>query len=569
MVVTNPLFRTRDVQEAVNSLSFAGVEDRGAIFTKREVVDFILDLVGYSDKNDLSETVLLEPSLGDGDFLFAAVERLLNSFSKKDKLRDLKKIKSSIRGVELHSETFNKTRARLIKLLESFGINAATAEEICSEWLINDDFLLTDLSCKFSHVVGNPPYVRQEAVPRALMAEYRQRYKTIYDRADLYVPFIEKGLDVLSRDGSLGYICSEKKKKNQYGAPLRKMISEDFSLKYHVDMAGSAAFHTDVSAYTAVTVISRQKNNAARIAKKPVIDRIFLKRLAEKLLDDNYIDSEVRRLNNVPKHGLPWLLDGDSCSALIESLEKRFPTLEEQGCQIGIGVATGCDSVYIKRLDDLPVEKNRKLPLITTADIVGGTIKWLGTGIVNPFEDDGSAVDLKKYPKLKDFLLTHKEVLLKRSVAARNSKFWYRTIDKITKSLTSKPKLLIPDINLTLNVVYDEGKYYPHHNLYYVVSDVWNIRALQTILKSSVAHSFIAAYSTKMRGNYLRFQAQHLRRIRIPKWNDISLDLRRKLINNADSNDIKEINKLVYEAYSLTVPECAMLDSVFKSSIKA
>ncbi len=33
---------------------------------------------------------------------------------------------------------------------------------------------------------------------------------------------------------------------------------------------------------------------------------------------------------------------------------------------------------------------------------------------------------------------------------------------------------------------------------------------------SEVANLFIAAYSVRMRGGYLRFQAQYLRRIRVP-----------------------------------------------------
>lgn len=33
---------------AVNSAATAGIEARGAIFTRREVVDFVLDLAGYS-----------------------------------------------------------------------------------------------------------------------------------------------------------------------------------------------------------------------------------------------------------------------------------------------------------------------------------------------------------------------------------------------------------------------------------------------------------------------------------------------------------------------------------------
>ena len=52
-------------------------------------------------------------------------------------------------------------------------------------------------------VIGNPPYVRQEMIPDVLLAEYRSRYTTVYDRADLYIPFIERSLRLLSTGARL------------------------------------------------------------------------------------------------------------------------------------------------------------------------------------------------------------------------------------------------------------------------------------------------------------------------------------------------------------------------------
>ena len=47
----------------------------------------------------------------------------------------------------------------------------------------------------------------QELIPAALIAEYRFRYTTIFDRADLYIPFIERSLNLLESGGTLGFIC--------------------------------------------------------------------------------------------------------------------------------------------------------------------------------------------------------------------------------------------------------------------------------------------------------------------------------------------------------------------------
>ena len=67
------------VKEAVETLAAAGgIGERGAIFTRREVVEFILDLVGYTSDRPLMDRRLLEPSFGEGDFLLPAVARIVS-----------------------------------------------------------------------------------------------------------------------------------------------------------------------------------------------------------------------------------------------------------------------------------------------------------------------------------------------------------------------------------------------------------------------------------------------------------------------------------------------------------
>jgi hypothetical protein len=136
-------------------------------------------------------------------------------------------------------------------------------------------------------------------------------------------------------------------------------------------------------------------------------------------------------------------------------------------------------------------------------------------------------------------------------VAARNPLGWFRTIDRIHESLTWRPKLLIPDIKGSAHVVYEEGKLYPHHNLYHITSETWDLRALQTVLSSRLALAFIAAYSPRMRGGNLRFQAQYLRRIRIPDWATVGPALRQKLSSAAIMQDSNLADSAVRELYGL------------------
>lgn len=179
--------------------------------------------------------------------------------------------------------------------------------------------------------------------------------------------------------------------------------------------------------------------------------------------------------------------------------------------------------------------------------------------MINPFTDAGPLVDLAHFPRLRRHLDKHKAEIVGRHVAQKTPANWYRTIDRITPSLALRPKLLIPDIKGEAQVVFESGRLYPHHNLYYVLSDAWELRASQAVLLSDLTKLFITTYSTKMRGGFLRFQAQYLRRIRLPRWEEVSPALRDRLALAAVEFDLPACNQAVAELYSLTVQERATL----------
>lgn len=539
-------------------MATAGVEERGAIFTRSEVVEFILDLVGYTPDKPLHTMRLLEPSFGGGDFLLAAVARLLSA-ARAHEAVSLTVLTGAIRAVEVHQATFVATRARLAAMLQESGLSPADTEALCTSWLVSDDFLLAEIDGSFEYVIGNPPYVRQELLSDVLIGEYRRRYATVYDRADIYIPFIERSLQLLSGGGALGFICADRWMKNRYGGPLRRLVADRYHLRAYIDMVDTPAFHSEVIAYPAIFVIANERGNVTRLAKRPDIDARYLTELAQQITRTTTPDHTVTEVSVVATGDDPWLVEGFDQLGLVRQLEARFPTLEEAGCKVGIGVATGADSAFIGPLSELDVEDDRKLPLAMTRDILSGSLVWRGLGVVNPFADAGGLVPLDEYPRLKRYLEARKPEIAGRHVAKKAPANWYRTIDRIYPALVGKPKLLIPDIKGDAQIVYDPGTCYPHHNLYHVTSDDWDLRALQAVLVSGIAHLFVAAYSTKMRGGYLRFQAQYLRRIRLPLWKDVSPALRSALKDAAEQGDQEACNIAAAELYGLSAADRALL----------
>src|ERR1700722_18460425 len=55
------------------------LEPKGVVYTKRWVVELLLDLADYRSDENLVDTVAVEPAAGDGAFLGPMIERLIAS----------------------------------------------------------------------------------------------------------------------------------------------------------------------------------------------------------------------------------------------------------------------------------------------------------------------------------------------------------------------------------------------------------------------------------------------------------------------------------------------------------
>ncbi|MDN5923455.1 MAG: Eco57I restriction-modification methylase domain-containing protein [Xanthomonadales bacterium] len=551
--------RPSEIEAAISYMAGHGETDRGAIFTRPEVVDAILDLAGYQSDRPLHRLRLLEPSLGAGDFLLRAVHRLWSAFVRDGgtPATAVEELRHAITAVELHQATFDLATRRLADQLKQQGLCPLDADALCASWLICDDFLLTPLDGSFDFVVGNPPYVRQERIPAALLNEYRRLFRTLYDRADLYIPFFERALDLLGDNGVLGYICANRWLKNRYGGPLREKVTNGYWLKYFINMESTDAFHSEGIAYPAITIFQRATPELATRQSTRAVSADAaqsLPALVDALLDPRCSEHVTEfKLDSVGS--APLLLDDIPRLVLLRRMERELPTLEQAGCKVGIGVATGCDRVFIDAMDTLPVEPERKLPLVMARDLVDGHIRWGGKAVLNPFDASGQLVPLESFPRFKCYLDVHRDSVAARHVAQRNPDGWYRTIDRIQPGLLETPKLLVPDIKGEGVFVMDEGHYYPHHNLYFITSSEWDLRALQTVLRSSLTLMVVATYCTRMAGGFLRFQAQYLRRIRLPYWRNVDARMRERLIAAATMKIRDEVDAPVFELYGLSNAE--------------
>jgi adenine-specific DNA-methyltransferase len=498
-------------------------EPKGVVYTRRWVVELLLDLAGYRSDKNLVDVVAVEPSAGDGAFLGPMIEKLVESCQSQH--RPFRDCRDSLVAYEVNLTSADCARALAVGILTDRGAERADAECLAATWVRTGDYLFDASSIDADFVIGNPPYVRLEDIPEETAVLYRNAYTTMRGRADLYVAFFEAALSQLNSNGVCAFICADRWMRNQYGADLRKLVTSAYNVEVVIEMHNADAFHDEVDAYPAITVIRRALQGPTIVASAGPDAVRFKPHALAATLRATPQATESREpfvllqglsaalIGTWFKGSDPWPCHSPGQLALLRRLEEKFPALESCA-RVGIGVATGNDDVFITKNPEL-VESSRLLKLALAKDVSSGKLEWSGHYLVDPWDRKG-LVELDKYPQLNAYLERHSAALKKRHTAKNNARGWFKTIDRVTHALAYRPKLYIADIKSTLDPVLDQGETYPHHNLYFIESEIWNLEVLGGLLMSAVGQFFVESYGVRMRGGYWRFQAQYLRRIRVP-----------------------------------------------------
>lgn len=505
-------------------------DSHGAVYTRSWVVELILDLAGYVEEADLGCFHAVEPAVGDGAFVVAMAQRLVRSCQRHG--CDIRACHSAILGFDLDPRSVATTREAITSALVELGIVADDARTLATNWIHEGNYLFEAPTLpQADYVIGNPPYIRLEEIGPEIMAAYRAMYHTMTGRADIYVAFFEAALRQLKPDGVCAYICADRWMLNQYGSELRSFVTSGFSLETVVEMHTANAFESDVSAYPAITVIRRSPQGSVVVARAdgnaeasgvPALVAALQGTRREQINQESPSGLVATCVPSWFDGASPWPCTSPERLAILRYLEESYPALEDAGVKVGIGVATGCDEVFITTDPEL-VEPDRLLPLALGSDTLTGTLIWSGHYLVDPWNHDG-VVNLQDYPRLATYYEECREQLQRRHVARRRPQHWYRTIDRVTHALTTKAKLYFPDIKDRIHPVLDTGQTYPHHNLYFIQSERWDMEVLGGLLLSDVGQFFVECYGVRMRGGWLRFQAQYLRRIRVPRPEDLSVE---------------------------------------------
>ena len=490
----------------------------GAVFTRPEVVSYMMrEVMRAGHFGKWKELSVLEPSCGDGAFVLPIVEAMIAENPNWDD----DSLDGFLLAFDVSEKSILHVKREVAARLDSAGCPKDVVKRLLSCWFRCEDFLLHDFQKRFDVVIGNPPYIRFDNIAPEKQRAYKARYDTFSERCDIYVPFFERSLSLLSPRGVLSFICTNRFVRSSYGRRLRRMISDSYHVALYLNMEHTQPFETEVSAYPAIYVIDRHIGKNTYSGEVASLDDDALR---------HYRTGVARsRLNRFAKwYGGDdaWVTTDSAERDRFESITSSFPTIEQSGAgtQVGIGVASGADEIYVDPQRNAEIEDSCLLPLVASEDIRSGNIDWNSRYMLNPYDqqDDRQMLDLSMFPKTGAYLMRHADRLKARYCAKKHPDSWYRTLDRISYRVLRAEKILLPDIQRGGNVALDErGEYYPHHNVYWITSDTWNMRALCVLMRSSFVTDQIRRVSVQMRGGSIRYQAQNLRHVHIPAWSSL------------------------------------------------
>lgn len=334
----------------------------------------------------------------------------------------------------------------------------------------------------FDCVIGNPPYVKlqhfrryQPDVAEYLMTANLPDGSPLYESTrtgnfDLYLPFIEKGVELLKPDGRMGFIAPNVWMVNEYGRALRTKIRRTGRLDRWLDFKSFQVFDEAIT-YTALQFFRGRPVNAIACAFAPDgnIEKIDWA-VADAAPYDSLPDDGAWNLLTTAERALLDKLR-NSCTQLVEPTNTR---------QIFQGLITSADAVYhLARIapgryrtrsgEEVLIEDGLMRPLMSGTETKRYQAPQTTTWLLFPYNLAATGPRLftaaemaERFPKGWAYLRAHEAVLRgrERGKMDDNTKWWAYVYPK-NLDKHELPKLMVPRLVNRLFCAMDiDGAYY-------------------------------------------------------------------------------------------------------------
>lgn len=536
----------------------------------------------------LLQLKILDPACGSGAFLNQALEFLIRehkglqaNLAIMGDITAYYEIETAILEHNLYGVDINEDAVEIAKLslwlrTASKGRTLTNLSEriVCANSLLDMPFLENS----FDVVIGNPPYVRQEAI-KEIKPQLQEKYETYTGTADLFVYFYELGIRMLKPNGLKGFICSNKFFRAKYGENLRKYILENISIEEIADFNGVKVFE-DATVDSVITVFKKQKPNKHHQFK--VVDTDL----------ENYTFMKQSDLTTQS-----FTFSNPAELVIKQKIESVGTPLKNWDINIYRGITTGCNEAFV-------VDSQVKEEYIKLDSKCSSLIKPLLRGrILDKYESNLPIEYLLYIPwtyefddnqLIKNHLLNFEKILSSRPEVLQGRFPWYAMSRYGSAYANSfdNPKIIYPEFSSSPLFSYDD-------NGSYLLDTGWFIdkgdKYLLACLNSKLIWHYLGSISSSLGSASLRMKKIFVEQIPIPKIEeekqqpfiklvDEILEAKEKIkkykkhfdaLNAVDKIEIteeieklelrvteceREIDNMVYKLYELTDEEIKVVE---------
>ncbi|NPV61317.1 MAG: N-6 DNA methylase [Methanotrichaceae archaeon] len=358
----------------------------------------------------------------------------------------------------------------------------------------------------FDVVIGNPPYVRQEAFID-IQNCIRQIYETYSSRADIYVYFFEKGVVLLSSGSRLGYIVSNKFMRANYGYNLRRYLVNYSSIDKIIDFGDTSVFE-GLTVYPSVLLLHKSNNHENEqisICKPGTISPSLME---QEIARDSYYISIESLNENI------WNLEPSTTSNLITKIKSYSQSVKDYCGEPTRGILTGLNDVFLvdeRKKQDI-IKSNPKdsalfMPYVRGLDIT----RW------SPLDPKEyiiftQKIDIDEYPAVKEYLSEFRDALEARSAVTTIGNKWYELHQIAGYQQQLSPKIVYPSVSSECRFTLDDDKIIVDKTCYFLSSDS---KYLISILNSKLIFFIVRQFGAERRGGYYEFLGQYVSQLPI------------------------------------------------------
>lgn len=476
----------------------------------------------YAYRDWLLNLKILDPACGSGAFLNQALEFLIREHRNIDEYRrayenealSLYDIETNILEHNLYGVDINEDAVEIARLSlwlrtaqKGRALTNLSDKIVCANSLLAMPFE----EGSFDVVIGNPPYVRQEMIQEQKPA-LEEKFQVFNGSADLYVYFVELGLNLLKDSGKFSYIFPNKWLKAGYAKALRNYLKSK-NIESIIDF-GDLQIFDGATTYPLILNISQTKQNDSFISctlkeSNEDLDSILAlkgEKISFELLDDD-----------------GWTISGVN---LLQKLQKNSITFHEYtNGEIYRGIVTGFNEAFTidKSTKDELIKKDVKSneiikPVLRGRDVAKYQVNFAEQYLIYTHNN----VNIENYPAVLEHLEQYKVQLEKRA----GKQEWWQLQSGGERNFDT-PKIVYMEMQVKSSFAFDTDNHAMNNKVFaYPKKDHF----LLALLNSKIGWYLISNSCTQIQNGY-QLSYNYLKQMPIP---NISIEAKQPFINLVD-----------------------------------